>query len=728
MTIELINYLKDELNFSNTEFFIKKKSGRSTFRTERYFRFIEEVENEVVVPRGFIGKLIKFCRLNRIEHDFIDKRAKLPEILFSFQTELRDHQQKSIAVIAKKDIGVIVAPPGSGKTIVGLKIISDKKQPALIITHRRQIAEQWMERIEAFLGIPKHEIGRIGQGKHKIGKQVTVAMIQSLSKELSKSDGMIYSRTFGTVLIDECHHIAADTFRSAVSRLHPYYIYGLTATPFRKYNDGKHIFIHLGEVISELKSEEIGAASKAKIIIRNTSLDIPFNSKTDRFETLSKMLIHDSARNKLILDDVNSELKAGKKVIIITERKEHIDALYQFLKQIYETVTLSGEDPERSKNEKWKQLKEGNYQVLITTGQFFGEGSDLQNANCLFLAYPFSFKGKLIQYIGRVQRSIITPTIYDYRDIKIGYLNKMFLKRNAYYRKIDRQTTLFEDPKGELPSTEKAHSVVDEKINLPLSDLEFRYGGIAFRYAFPEVNSELEFDIENIDVRPEFEVLKPFFARVLKKEKVTVQVYAEFEDGKLISQLATSSDIQEINREVIEGVKFRFINKKLFKKEFPGARSHLLNIDELQKDDQGSNKLFDSGEELLNELLKNRQYRHEKQLKYLAGRHARNILKLRFILSPFSFLFLLIGKEDFHIVMETLDTEEATYIWKFDSDKSTLPKKLREIDIDLNAIKNEGRQEFLRNPPENFSRIFHDYTEERKGFIIWKDTLEERLT
>lgn len=728
LTIELINYLKDELNFSNTEFFIKKKSGRNTFGTECYFRFVEEAENEVIIPRGFIGKLIRFCRENKIEYDFIDKRKKLPEILFSFQAQLREHQQKAIDVISKKDIGVIVAPPGSGKTIVGLKIISDKKQPALIITHRKQIAEQWIERIETFLGIPKNEIGRIGQGKNKTGKQVTLAMIQSLSKELEKSDGIIHPKTFGTIIIDECHHIPADTFRNTVSKLQPYYLYGLTATPFRKYNDGKLIFIHLGEVISEIKSEEISAASKAKIIIRNTDLDIPFNSKTDRFETLSKILIHDSARNKLILDNVNTELKTGKKVIIITERKEHIDSLYQFLKQSNETITLSGEDSESSKNEKWKQLKEGNYQALITTGQFFGEGTDLQNANCLFLVYPFSFEGKLIQYIGRVQRSEITPTIYDYRDIKIDYLNRMFLKRNTYYRKIDRQATLFDDPIEETPVINVNSVIIDQKIKILLSDLEFRYGSIAFKFTFPDVKRELEFDIENIEVRPEFEVLKPYFAKALKMNNVTINVYVEFENGKLISQLATSSDIQRINREVIEGVKFRFINKYFLGKESPNEESNLLNIDQLQKDDQESNKLYDSGEELLNDLLKNKQYKHEKQLKYLANRHARNILKLRFILSPFSFVFLLTGKEGFHIVLETLDTEEATYIWNFDNDGRTLPDKLRQVDKDLNIIKNKGRQEFLKNPPENFSRILHDYTEERKGFIIWKDILEERLT
>lgn len=160
-------------------------------------------------------------------------------------------------------------------------------------------------------------------------------------------------------------------------------------------------------------------------------------------------MIHDSARNKLILEDLKTELDKGKKVVIITERKEHIDSLYQYLKQSYEAITLSGEDSESNRNSKWKILKAGNFQALITTGQFFGEGTDLQNANCLFLVYPFSFEGKLIQYIGRVQRSEVTPTIYDYRDYKIDYLNKLFLKRNTYYRKIAKQATLFDVPKEE---------------------------------------------------------------------------------------------------------------------------------------------------------------------------------------------------------------------------------------------------------------------------------------
>lgn len=721
----LINFLKEELNFLNSEFIIKKKMGKSTFGKERYFKLIEENENEVTIPKGFIGKIIRFCRENKIEFDFKDERKKLNEVSFLFNAQLREHQQIAINTIAKKDLGVIVAPPGSGKTILGLKILADKKQPSLIITHRKQIADQWIERIETFLGIPKNEIGKIGQGKVKVGKQITVAMIQSLSKELEKNNGEKLLNSFGTIIIDECHHIPAETFRNTVSKLHSFYFYGLTATPFRKYNDSKLISIHMGEVIAEIKLNEISTAKKPKIVIRNTDLDVPFNSKTDKFETLSKILTHDSTRNKIILHDIRNELKSDKKIVIITERKEHIDSMYQYLKQSYEVITLSGEDSESSRNSKWKLLKEENYQILITTGQLFGEGTDLQNANCLFLVYPFSFEGKLIQYIGRVQRSEIIPTIYDYRDIKIDYLNKMFLKRNVYYRKIAKQADLFDEPEEEILS--KSNFIIDRKVKIGFENLEFRYGSIIFKYNVPEMKTELEFDIENLEIRPEFEVLKSYFSKTLKTKDITVTIHAEFEGRKVISQSAFSNDVKKINKDLIESVKFKFVSKVFLNKtNSVEEENSLLDINELQN--KSNINLYDSGDELLNDFLQNQKYKHQKHLQYLADHHQRTILKIRFVLSPFSFVFLLPGKTSFHIVLETLNTEEATYIWHFDNDKKSLPDKLKQVDKYLNIIRNNGRKAFIEDPSDNFSRILHDYSDEKKGFIIWKDLLKERLT
>jgi len=725
MTTPLITYLKEELNFANSAFIIKKKIGKNTFGTERFFRFVEETENKVIIPRGFIGKLIRFCRENKIEHNFVDLRKQQKEIPYILNAKLKEHQQSVIDSINKKDLGVIVAPPGSGKTIVALKIIADKKQPALIIVHRKQLVEQWIERVETFLGIPKHEIGKIGQGKSKIGKKITIATIQSLAKEIEKSENEILKANIGIIIVDECHHIPALTYRNTISKLQAFYFYGLTATPFRKYNDDKLIYIHLGEIIAEIKSNEIDNSHYAKIVIRNTELDIPFNSRTDHFETLSKILIHDSSRNKLILNDVINELKHVNNVVIITERKEHIDSLNQYLKQSYETITLSGDDSETSRKSKWKILKEGNYRVLITTGQLFGEGTDLQNANSLFLVYPFSFEGKLIQYIGRVQRSEVTPTIYDYRDIKIDYLNKMFLKRNTYYRKINKQISLFDEPNVKIDDSNAINVIkIERDIKVPIKEIEFGYGGVTFKHFIHELKIDLEIEIENIDLRPEFVVLKQYFIKTLKSKYIYVHLYAEFEDKKLVSQIATSRDIEKINRNFIDSVKFNFFSTAILVKQ-PVAGENLLDINQIQ--DEKDNPIYSSGEELLEDILQNGNYKHLKQLEFLASQHDWSVFKIRFILSPFSFVFLLSGDSRFHIVLETLDTEEATYIWHFDKVKSLLNSKLKEIDEDLGVIRNKGRQFFLANQPENFSRILHDYSAEGKGFIIWKDLLEEQI-
>ena len=559
----------------------------------------------------------------------------------------------------------------------------------------------------------------------KPGNAITIAMIQSLTKQLGKQDTNDFTKSFGTIIIDECHHIPAETYRNTISKFSSYYQYGLTATPFRKGSDGKLLFIYLGDIISEIKPQQIEEFKRAKIIIRNTSFEIPFNPKTDHFETLSKVFIHDSTRNKLILKDVTIELNNGRKVVIITERKEHINALNQFLKQSFETITLSGDDSESSRIIKWKTLNKGDYQVLITTGQFFGEGSDLQNANCLFLVYPFSFKGKLIQYIGRVQRSEIHPIIYDYRDYKVDYLNRLFLKRNKYYRYLDKQASLFDDENITVDSTKNTFTL-EKKIKVPIDQLDFRYGAIAFTYNTTEVKTELEFEIENNYVRPEFDVLKPFFAKVLKSKHIAVHIFAEFENDVLVSQTASSSDLENINREIIEGVKFRFVENMILKKRLsPGNDNNILNIEGLQ-DSKNGMLLYNSEEELLNDLLNNKNVKHNRQLRYLASKHDNNILKLRFVLNPFSFVFLISGKEQYHVVLETLDTEEATYIWHFYKYQE-LPIILQSIDYDLNTIKNKGRQFFLENHPMNFHRIIHDYSDERKGFIIWRDLLEEKF-
>jgi superfamily II DNA or RNA helicase len=827
--LSLLNLIKEQLNFLNSEYIIKKKAGLNTWNTPAYFKVMEEENGDIIIPRGMTGKVLRFCKEQKIEFDFFDQRVKLPPIELPSIIQLKDFQETAVEPTRKKDLGILSAPPGTGKTIMGLAIIAEKRQPALIIVHRQQLAEQWKESIQTFLKIPKHEIGYIGQGELKIGKKITIAMIQSLTKqELEK-----LKHSFGIVLIDECHHIPAETYRNCIEQFHSYFLYGLTATPFRKSNDKKLLFAYLGDVIAEVPMQILSQNKAVTVLIRNTNLDTPFDSKTDKVEILLKILIHDSDRNRLILSDIDNELSAGRKTVIITERKEQIEVLRQYLKQHYEVITLSGDDNESQRKQKWKLLQESDFDVLITTGQLFGEGFDLHSIDCLFLVYPFSFEGKLVQYIGRVQRGEYAPIIYDYRDHKIDYLEKLFQHRNSYYRKLTQKGILkqntdlvimFEgdtvkiigtsnllsikdldlpdsiekitddtnwlvrilkhEPESEslfceilnydyksdkefqitqqflsirqirfrsldtskllgcaiikkqilrnpaksdttIVKADISVQVIKETIKIPVSTLEFNYGIIRFSYFSQQLFRLIIFEITNQDIRPEFEVLKPYFAKALKSKKVSVSIQVEIQNDNIISQRATSFDLERINQEVIEGMKFNFVMKEVLKRN--SDRNNLLNLKECLDKEKSKPSLYKSEREFIDDLLKWKNVKHFHQLKYLAKHHDISIIKIRFLLMPFSFAFFISGEKQFHVVLETLDTEEATYIWHFDKHADNFVEYIRQIDLAITQLRSEGRQAYLDSKPKNFSRILHDYSDPKRGFVLWKGQFEEKI-
>jgi len=432
------DFLKENLIFINSEYIIKQKIGKSTYGIQKYFNLITESGTEVKIPRGFLNNLLNFCNENIIKIKIFDQRKKLESINFNSKIKLTENQEIILNCWENIDSGIIVAPPGSGKTIIGIELIARKKQPALILVHRKQIYDQWLERIKNFLGISKKEIGQICGNKKNISKIITVAMMQSLVKYPSLKD---IGELFGTIIVDECQHIPAKSFKQLIKNFNPYYIYGLTATPKRKYNEEKLIFLYIGDIICDLKNildlKDDKAKDHIRVEVKKTELDFPYDNKTDDFQLLARVLVYDSNRNKLISDDVLKAVSEKHKALILTERKEHTEVLYALLKSYCEVISITGDDSISSRKTKLQQINSGNFQVLITTGQLLGEGFDIGYIDCLFLVFPFSFEGKLIQYIGRILRFGGKKFIYDYRDIHIEFLDKLYKKREKYYRKIN---------------------------------------------------------------------------------------------------------------------------------------------------------------------------------------------------------------------------------------------------------------------------------------------------
>ncbi len=431
-------FLKDNLNLINADFLIKKKMGMSVYGLEKYFKLIHSEGELVALPRGFSPQLTDFLNEKSIKYEIMDKRFKSEPIEFSPKYKLFDYQSEAVESMLNADNGVLVAPPGSGKTVMGIDLIAKLKQPTLILVHKKQIYNQWLDRIESFLAIPKRDIGQFCASKRTVGKKITVAMVQTLNKIENIDD---ISSKVGLVIVDECHHVPARMFRNVITKLRPHYLYGMTATPERKNNDEKLIHMYLGEILHVVdknyeKTKTILKNTKTSVIIRETTLEIPFKVKPEDFEIPSKIIIFDSNRNNQIVEDIKIEADKMRKCLVLTERKEHAETLNEYLKDKYEVVLLTGNLTDKRRKERIAEIEAGNFQIIIATGQLIGEGTDFANLDCLFLVYPFSFHGKLTQYIGRIQRGENrSGKIYDYRDAKVEYLERLFKKRLSYYKK-----------------------------------------------------------------------------------------------------------------------------------------------------------------------------------------------------------------------------------------------------------------------------------------------------
>ena len=441
LTPGLIHFLKEELNFLNTEYLTKRRLGKSIYKVQKYFKLIDEAGDIVSLPRGFLQALVGFLKENNIAYTIRFNTPSFEQTPYQSQIELTPAQIPIVQTATECDQGVIVAPSGSGKTIIGLELIARRQLPALILVHRKQLLDQWVERIQTFLGIAKAHIGQYSGTKKKLGKQITVGLLQSLAR---KGDLSELKDKFGMIIVDECHHIPAATFREVIAQLNPKYIYGLTATPKRKHNDEKLIYVYIGEIIARMEASDIAPVSNLpsqppEVLIRTTTLAVPFKFSTDHFQLLAKVVCFDTARNQLIVEDILSKVADGKRLLVLSERKEHLEILAMYLKGKCETIVISGDDSAPKRKSKLKQIESGHYRVILSTGQFFGEGIDIRGISCLILAFPFSFEGKLVQYMGRLRDIGEQKTIVDYRDTLIPFLEKQFKQRERHYKKLKAQ-------------------------------------------------------------------------------------------------------------------------------------------------------------------------------------------------------------------------------------------------------------------------------------------------
>lgn len=273
---------------------------------------------------------------------------------------------------------------------------------------------------------------------------------------------------------------------------------------------------------------------------------------------------------------------------------------------------------------------------------------------------------------------------------------------------------------------------IKETFYVPLKNVRFKLGGVSFDKKFKEHKKTLELTIPNYDIREEFDAVKNYFANVLKTKKIEVTVDIEITDNEVTSIEAKSPEIEKIDKQLIDNVKFEFVKSTTKKKINVEIDKTLFTMDEyfdtFADDKFKSNTFYNNDKELFEDLLTISNTKHYKHLRFLSSKHSHDIMKLRFVHKPFSFIFLIQGDRNYHIIWETLDTEEATYVWHITKDINVLKMTLRKIEDIINVIKVQGKTAYISSTDDAFRRIYHDYSDLVDGFVKWKGELENILT
>ena len=425
----LIDALKQYLTFDNPRYEEAKKRMFGTKGIDKQILCYQEQRDFFYIYRGFMGNLISFLGQNGCQYELVDQRRLLPEIDLCFCGNLREYQTNAMTQALTKQFGILVAPCGSGKTVVGLNIIVERKQPTLIIVHTKELLNQWIEQIKDYLGI--EDVGVIGDRKEEI-RPVTVGMVQTLGKRNLPE----ISKHFGQIIIDECHHTPATTFTQVVSAFDCFYQLGLSATPYRRDRLNKLLYYVVGNVSATISDQDLqdhGTCIKPKIIARGTLFAYDYKEDAD-YQPMISRLVEDPNRNQLIIEDIIKEAKGKNNYsLVLTDRKEHCRTLARLLmEQGVNCAILTGDLPKKQREQVIKDLEGGSLRVVFATGQIAGEGLDIPKLNRLFVTTPIRWKGKIKQYVGRVLRTAPgkrNARIYDYVDTKVGVLMSAYRSR-----------------------------------------------------------------------------------------------------------------------------------------------------------------------------------------------------------------------------------------------------------------------------------------------------------
>lgn len=435
----VITELKHMASVPNPEFYRRQAQRFSTFGTPRLVTSFEHDEHELRLPRGLTDEAVALLADAGFQTTTETVATTQGRLELTFAAQLRDEQQHAVDALLAFDTGVLVAPPGAGKTVMACAMIAERATPTAILVNRAELIAQWRERLQQFLGLTEKQIGQLGAGRRKRRGVVDLIMMQSVSHR--NADPSILEE-YGQIIIDECHAVAAPATEAALRNVSVRYWAGMTATPYRADQMNGLITMQCGPIRHVV--DIVDRAAREMVVHETTFRTDEPGTDGPSIQAIYSELAADAERNAMIADHVTGAADQGRTCLVLTNRIQHVDALADALETCAAPVIrLHGRLSAATRRDIRRSLEEmdGLQQpfVLVAIDKIAGEGLDLPTLNTLFLTVPVSFKGRVIQQIGRITRGraeqSMPAIVHDYRDKNVPLLERMYSRRRRVMSK-----------------------------------------------------------------------------------------------------------------------------------------------------------------------------------------------------------------------------------------------------------------------------------------------------